>query len=139
MVYSPSGLQNLVAQKRPRDRVTVRIYRDGSPRDIRIRLAEATFSATPVVAEAAPELPAAEEKLGIAFELLTEELARGFGYRETGGVIITGVTPLGPAARRLVARGWKILEIDDQAVSTPSDVNRVLSEVEAGEVVSPTT
>lgn len=136
VVYSPNGLQNLIAQRRPRDRVTVRIYRDGSPRDITVRLGEATLTATPEVAEAAPELPAAEEKLGIAFEPLTEELAQLMGYNEAGGVVITGITPLGPAARRRIGRGEKILEINGQGVETTSDVNRILSGVEAGEVVS---
>jgi len=136
VVYSPSGLQNLVAQRRPRDRVTVRVYRDGSPRDIPVRLGEATLTATPEVAEAAPEVPAAEEKLGIVFEPLTEELARAMEYNEAGGVVITSITPLGPASRRGVIRGEKILEINGQAVEVPGDVNRILSGVEAREVVS---
>jgi serine protease Do len=136
VVYSPNGLQNLVAQKRPRDRVTVRIYRDGSPRDMTVRLGEAPLTTTPEVVAAAPEGPRAEEKLGIAFETLTDDLAQRFGYDQSGGVVITGVTPLGPAARRRVGRGEKILEINDQNVGTIADVNRILSSVEAGEVVS---
>jgi len=136
VVYSPSGLQNEVAQKRPRDRVSVRIYRNGSPQDLTVRLGEAELTAAPEVAEAAPEVPAAEVKLGIAFEPLTEELAQAFGFPEAGGVVITNATPLGPAARRQVGRGAKILEINGQVVSVPGDVNRILSAVEAREVVS---
>ena len=34
VVNSPNGLQNLVAQKKPGDRVTVQIYRDGRPREL---------------------------------------------------------------------------------------------------------
>jgi len=66
IVYSPNGLQNHIAQKRPRDPVTVRIYREGSPRDLTIRLGEANLTPTEEVAARAPETPAAEEKLGIA-------------------------------------------------------------------------
>ncbi|MFO8173048.1 MAG: Do family serine endopeptidase [Longimicrobiales bacterium] len=134
-VRTPNGLQNLIAQQRPGERVRVRIYRDGSSREMTIQLGEAPLAATPV-AEAAPERPAAEEKLGIGFQPLTEELAQAMGYDEPGGVVITQITPLGPAARRGVGRGEKILEINDQPVETTGDVDRILRGVEEGDVVS---
>ena len=134
-VYSPNGLQNLVAQKRPRDQVTVRIYRDGSPRDITVRLGEAPLAAVeePVHEASAPE---AAEKLGITFEPLTDELAQRIGYEESGGVVITDTRTLGPASRRGVLPGEKILSINDQAVETPADVNRLLRGAASGEVVA---
>jgi serine protease Do len=136
VVYSPNGLQNQVAQKRPRDRVSVRIYRDGSPQDLTVRLGEAPLTRETVAVAAEPEAPAAAEKLGISFDTLTEDLAQAIGYSEPGGVVITDVTPLGPASRRGVRRAEKILEINGQAVSTTSDVNRILAGVDEGEVVS---
>lgn len=135
-VYSPNGLQNRVAQQRPGERVQIRIYRDGSPRDITIRLGEAPLAATPDASEPEPEAPAAAEKLGIGFEPLTDQLAEAMGYPQAGGVVITQITPLGPAARRGIGRGEKILEINDQTVETVSDVERILSNVQEGEVVS---
>ncbi len=51
-------------------------------------------------------------------------------------MIITEVTPLGPAARRLVPPGVKILEIDGESVQTPDDVKRILGAVDSGDVVS---
>jgi len=135
VVYSPNGLQNLIAQKRPRDQVTVRIYRGGSPSDLTIRLGEAPL-ASQEVAEAPPPAPAAEEKLGISVTPLTEELATQLNYPEAGGVVISGTTPLGPADRRNVIRGEKILEINGEAVESPQDVRRILSGVEDGEIVS---
>jgi serine protease Do len=136
VVYSPNGLQNQIAQKRPRDQVTVRIYRNGSPRDLTIRLGEANLAPTEEVAARAPETPAAEEKLGIAVTALTDELANQLGYSEAEGVVISNTTPLGPAARRNVVRGEKILEINGETVETPQDVRRILSGVANGEVVS---
>jgi serine protease Do len=135
VVSSPNGLQNLIAQKRPRDEVTVRIYRNGSPRDVQIRLGEADFNqSTQPQPEA--EHPAAEEKLGIGVGELTDELASRWGFENPGGVIISEVTPLGPAARRLVPPGVKILEIDGESVQTPDDVKRILGAVDSGDVVS---
>ena len=136
VVYSPNGLQNLVAQQRPGERVSVRIYRDGSPMDLTIRLGEAPLTATPEPAEPTPEEPAAAEKLGISFQPLTDQLAEAWRYPSAGGVVITDRQPLGPAARRGVRVGEKILEINDQPVETPADVDRLLAGVEDGEVVS---
>ncbi len=135
VVYSPNGLQNLIAQKRPGDEVTLRIYRDGSPREIRVRLGEAPLNA-PAQAMPEPEEPAAEERLGITVAPLTEEFLPLTGYEEAGGVIITGVTRLGPADRRGVGRGEKLLSINDEPIETPDDVRRVLRGVEPGQVVS---
>jgi Do/DeqQ family serine protease len=135
VVYSPNGLQNLIAQKRPQEEVTLRIYRDGSPRDIRVRLGEAPLNAS-AQPMPEPEEPAAEEKLGITVAPLTEEFLPLTGYEEAGGVIITGVTRLGPADRRGVQRGEKLVSINNQPIETPDDVRRVLGSVESGQVVS---
>ncbi len=136
VVYAPSGLQNLVAQQRPRERATVRIYRNGSPRDIQIRLGEAPLSSVEAAEEAPIESSAAEEKLGIRFGPLTEELADRWGYEDAEGVVILGITPLGPAARRSVGPGWKILEINGQAITTTRDVRQALAGVTEGDIVS---
>lgn len=135
VVPSPNGLQNLIARKRPRDEVTLRVYRDRSPRDIKVQLGEAPIAPAETPAPA-PAPPAAEEKLGITVGELTPELARRWEYPEPGGVVVTEVTPLGPAARRGIVAGVKILEIDGEAVKTPGDVRRILQKVSGGTVVS---
>jgi serine protease Do len=135
VVSSPSGLQNLIAQKRPGDEVTVRIYRDRAPRDLRMRLGEAPLNATEAPAPAEPA-PAAEEKLGISVGELTADLADQWEYPQAGGVVVTDVTPLGPAARRGVVPGQKILQINGQPVASPGDVRRILAGVQGGAVAS---
>ena len=135
VVRSPNGLQNLIAQKRPNQDVTVRIYRDGSPRDITIRLGEA-----PLTEDVAPEREreevAAEEKLGIGVREMTPEVAGQLGYESVDGVIIVEVSPGGPAARRNIQPGMKLLEINGQAVTDPDDVRRILSDVSDRQIVS---
>jgi serine protease Do len=135
VVRSPNGLQNIIAQKRPRDQVTLTIYRDGSASELRVRLDEAELQA-PAEPAPEPEAPAAEEKLGIAVQELTEDLLPLTLFEEAGGVIITEVTRLGPAGRRAVQAGAKILAINGETIRTPDDVRRVLRSVDPGEVVS---
>ncbi len=135
VVHGPNSLQNLIAQKRPGEDVTVRIYRDRSPKNVQVHLGEAPINAVeePVAARPAP---APEQKLGITVQELTPELARQFGYDEAGGVVVTQVTRLGPASRRGIGPGDKILMINGDRVETPQDVRRALSDVQEGEVVS---
>lgn len=135
VVHSPNGLQNLIAQKRPGDQVTLRYYRESSPRTVEITLSEAPINATEERAEAAPA-PAPEQKLGIGVQELTPELAETWGYEDSGGVVVAEVTPLGPADRRNIVRGQKILEINGAAMRTPGDVRQALADVDPGEVVS---
>ena len=113
----------------------LRVYRDGSPRNFRARLGEAPLNAT-VEPASRPETPNAEEKLGIAVQELTPELLPRTGFEEPGGVIITSVTPLGPANRRGIGSGAKLLSINDEPIRTPDDVRRILRSVEPGQVVS---
>jgi serine protease Do len=135
VVRSPNGLQNVIAQKRPGAQVTLRVYRERSPLSIQIQLGDSPLNAMERP-EPEPQPAAAEEKLGIGVEELTRELADAMRYEESGGVVITEITPLGPAFRREVQIGEKILEINGESVDAPDDVRRILRGIEPGQVVS---
>ena len=102
---------------------------------MRVRLGEAPLAAQAEPAPA-PETPTEEEKLGIAVQELTPELLPRTAFSEPGGVIITDVTRLGPASRRGIGPGAKILAINNEPIQTPADVRRVLRSVDSGQVVS---
>ena len=138
-VYTPNGLQNLIAQQRPGEEVTLRVYRDGSPRTVRLELGEAplTVQEQPA-AEPEPEESHAE-KLGMEVQDMEEipsSVLSRWGWEEADGVIITGLTPLGPAARQGLAQGLRIREIDEETTENSGDVERLLRDVQAGEIVS---
>jgi S1-C subfamily serine protease len=67
---------------------------------------------------------------------LDAEVARELNYPEARGVVIRRVSPAGPAARRNIGAGLRIDEINRQPVETVSDVERLLEDVEPGDVVS---
>jgi S1-C subfamily serine protease len=85
--------------------------------------------------EPEPE-PEAEQKLGIQFGELTPELNTGLRYDDLSGVIIMNVQPGGPASRRNVLPGLKILSINDEPVVELDDVNEILADVSPGDIVS---
>lgn len=134
-VYRVGQLQQTVAQRRPGDRVEVTVYRDGQPRDITVQLGEAPISSAPVRPAAAPVRT--EEKLGISARDMDPELAQRFQYDDPSGVVVDEVQPGGPAARRgLTNPGWKILDINREAVESTEDVKRLLEAVQPGDIVS---
>jgi serine protease Do len=135
LVRSPNSLQNLIAQESPGAEVNLEVYRDGTARNLGIRLGEAPLNSRSRP-EPPPVAPASEEKLGISVQELSAERAQEFGYDEARGVYVADVTTLGPASRRGVIRGEKILEINGETVSSTDDVREILGRAEAGDVVS---
>ncbi len=126
-------LQGRVAMRYPGDRVTLTIYRDGTPMDVDLRLGEAPIN-DPGPAGAEAEA-VAEERLGIMVEPLTAELAEQYGYDEAGGVVIAQVERASAADRRQLLRGEKILAINGTDVETTDDVRTHLGTVEPGAIV----
>ena len=127
-------LQQRVAQFHPGDRVTVTVYRNKRPMEIDVRLTEAPLNEVaraPVTRERV-----AEERLGIQVETLTQERARQFGFRETGGVVITSVERASAAERRGLGPGLRIVSINGEEVDDPDDVRDALEDVGPGEIVT---
>jgi serine protease Do len=134
-VERSSQLQLLVAQRRPGDRISVRFYRDGRPQEVSIRLGEADIGPAP--ARTTNAVPAADERLGIQVGPLDAQGRERFGLSaDAGGVVITQVVPNGAAARRGLAPGGLITEINRTPVGSVDAVRQLLGSVESGEVVS---
>ncbi len=127
-------LQLLIAQRRPGDRVRVRLYRDGEPREFTVRLEQAPIG--PRTATAVTPETRTEERLGLEVGPLDEATANRFQYSQPGGVVIRDLAPSGQAARAGMLPGERILSIDRTPVNTVEDVNRLLGAAAPGDVVS---
>ncbi|MCH7892504.1 MAG: PDZ domain-containing protein, partial [Gemmatimonadetes bacterium] len=132
-------LQQAIAMKRPGDRVSVGVYRDGRRVNVTVQLDEADLQGTREVVAATLPVPdprRMNDKLGLRIEDMDRTSAREYGYEEVDGVVITDVVVNGPAARRGVAPGWKILEINREPVRRRSDVDRIMANVDPGGIVT---
>ena len=132
-------MQQAIAMKRPGDRISVGVYRNGAPMSVNIRLGEAPLQGPSVVEASAPTVREEErmdDKLGLRIEDMDRASAQEFGYDEVDGVLITDVAVNGPAARRGVVPGFKILELNREAVEDVSDVRRIMAGVDPGEIVT---
>lgn len=130
-------LQQTIAMRRPGDRIDVKVYRDGRPLTVEIRLGEAPLQREPVVAVTEPvREERMDDKLGLRIEDMTRQNAAEFGYDDIEGPVITDVQVNGPAARRGLTPGWRVLEINRQVVEDAGDVRRIMSRVGRGDIVT---
>ena len=129
-------MQAQIAQRRPGDRVSLTVYRDGGPIDVSIQLDEAPINSSP--ASVSERTIHSEERLGINVEELDQELAAELRFPEAGGVVLTQVTRGSPAQRRGVGQyvGNKLIRVNAADIATPEDVRDALDVVEGGEIVS---
>ena len=132
-------LQQAIAMKRPGDVVSVGVYRDGRRVNVTVQLDEADLQGTREVVAAALPVPdprRMNDKLGLRIEDMDRTSAREYGYEDVDGVVITDVVINGPAARRGLTVGWRILEINQESVENQSDVEEIMEDVDPGEIVS---
>ena len=139
-VESPRVLPALVANTPVGRGVPVVIVRDGSRQTVTVTVGNLADSRE---ARAMPGGPAekgqesrATEKLGLALQELTPELAKQFGVQGDKGVVVTEVKPDSPAAQAGLAAGDVIREVNRTPVQGIQDVEKGLARrQDAGQVL----
>ncbi len=123
-------LPRMVAGTPVGTKVNVGISRKGTPVNVTVALAE--FPEEPAAAE--EEQPEEQQSgtsgaqqqvdaLGLTVSAITAELRKQFELAEgTKGVVITKVNPNAPAQSRQLRPGDVVLEVSQQPVTTPADV-----------------
>ena len=105
--------------------MSVAVVRDGKPQTVAVELGE-----LPSV-EARAGAPA--QKLGLALQTLTPELAQSMGIeRGTRGAVVAEVAPGGAAAAAGVREGDIILEVDRQRVTSAEEAASALGAPRGG-------
>jgi len=106
-----SMVPTLVAQTPVGKEVKVTVIRQGKKKELMVTIGklEEDEVATKVVGEA-------EEKLGLAVQELTPEVARSLGLKEQEGVLISNVEAGSAAAEAGLRRGEVIVEVNQQPV-----------------------
>jgi serine protease Do len=77
----------------------------------------------------------ADERIGIRVEELDVNSARGIGFSEPGGVVITDVQRGSAADQRGIVPGLRVVQVNGLDVSDPEDVRKSLDAVRAGQVI----
>jgi serine protease Do len=136
-VEGPRMLPSLVANTPVGRAVPVVILRDGSRQTVTVTVGNLADSreARAAPAEKGPE-SRATEKLGLALQELTPELAKQLGVQGEKGVVVTEVRPDSPAAQAGLTPGDVIREVNRMPVRALQDVERGLARRQgAGQVL----
>jgi serine protease Do len=106
-------------------RVTVGLVRGGKPMKVAVELGE--------LPSAEAQAAAPTQKLGLALQTLTPELAESMGIeRGARGAVVAEVAPGGAAAAAGVHEGDIILEVDRQRITTAEDAATALAAPHSG-------
>jgi serine protease Do len=107
-------------------RVSVGLVRGGKPQKVAVELGE-----LPSLDGRTGGAPA--QKLGIALQTLTPELAQSMGIEPGArGAVVAEVAPGGPAAAAGVREGDVILEVDRQRITTAEEAAAALAPARSG-------
>jgi serine protease Do len=74
-------------------------------------------------------------RIGVRIESMHSELAKALGLSITNGVAILYVEPGGPAAKAGLTQGDVVVAYQNEAVYTPQEITRLISETPAGTTV----
>ncbi len=127
-------LQQLVAEHEPGDVVDLKVYRNKKARDIEVKLGTAKLPSGSKAESATPAMSA--ERLGIDVQEMDARTADHYGYDSAGGAVVTDVRPWGPAGRRGVRPGEKIVELNGHKIAHASNFKEELSKVKSNSVAS---
>jgi len=121
-IATVNQLRNLVASTKPASKVPVQVFRDGGKKTLTVKIGELSDqSGTASAAETSTDL-------GLSVSKLTPEVAQALGYKETDGVLVSAVDPLGPAARAGIAVEDLIVSVQGQKVQTAGEFWHVVGQ-----------
>ncbi len=139
-VNKPGELQEIIARKRPGDKVNLKIYRDGKTIELTATL-KAREEDEEVAKVEDEEVPAKEiepgvlsfEKLGFTVANLDEETRNK--YKVKNGVIVTEVKQFSEAFDKGIRENDIIIEADRKPVRNVDDLKKIIQSRKSGEVI----
>jgi Do/DeqQ family serine protease len=122
-IADTNELRNRIAQLGPDASVELTVVRNGETLTVK-----ATLEALPSnTAARNTDTPADERTAGLVVEPLTPQRARQMGLSDNSGLLVTGVSPDGPAAEAGIRTGDVIRQVDGHTLSSADELRRALS------------
>jgi serine protease Do len=122
MVKRSDDLPIIVARTPVGRKVAVKVYRDGAPRTLSVRIGE-------LKEETVAASMKGSHDLGLTVQSITPQMAESLAMDRAEGVVVTSITPGSPAARAGLRRGDVILEVNKTRISDMAAYQRTLATV----------
>lgn len=126
-------LKNTVAAASPKEKIAVKVFRNGKRRTLKIKLGElGAGDDSDSESEASKEeaVNAEVAKLGLMVDDLTPEKAEEFGFEGEGGAVVVAVEPFSPAARAGLRPGDVIVQAQGKAIGSEKDFANVAADAD---------
>ncbi len=134
-IDSASALSRTVAQQPPKSKISLRVYRDGKPRDVTV-----TLGTRPDLEGAFKEEtrggPAEQrqQQIGLSFSDMDPRYAQGTGL-PSQGALIREVRPGSPAEHAELRPGMVVVEAGGKPVKSDEDLLKAIKSAKPGSVL----
>ena len=143
-VTDPFELRNFIRQANPDSTVTLGIYRDGKPMDVKVKLAARPewnghivipkITIPPMPEIDVPAVIMGTRRNGLTVEPITRQMAEAFGSKEGHGVMIRSVDKNSPAEIAGFRAGDIIIRAGNQTIDTVNDWNQAMRQGGSGKI-----
>jgi predicted metalloprotease with PDZ domain len=138
-------LRNLIRETPPDTTVSVNLYRDGKPLDLKVKLAGRPvysgemikiprINIPPMPDFDVPTVMMLSRRNGLTVEPITRQLGEAFGCKEGRGVLIRSVEKNSPAEIAGFRAGDIIVRVGNEPIETVNDWNQVMRQQQAGKI-----
>ncbi len=128
------GEEIVLALVREKEQITITLTTDKIPEEEIVR-AEEEEEIEREIKEALDKAPE-ETLLGIKVQLITSELRKKYNLAEDEqGVVVTQVTPAGPAMQEGIEPGAVIKEVEQKKITDINDFKEAMQEVKPGDTI----
>jgi S1-C subfamily serine protease len=130
-----------IAAKKPGEKVTLQVWRDGKERNIVVTLGERLVRAGELPPAGFFEAPGAAGRgrpafLGVQTQPLNEDLKKRLQTKADAGVVVTEIIPNSPAARAGLRRSDVITALDDKSIRNPAELREAIQKAGAGKEIA---
>jgi len=135
-VKDNTEVRNLVADGRPGQVMAFGLVRNGARLEKKVTLAERPRERGGAEPRSDRRPEAAQQKIGVAVQDLTPEIAGRLGYKDEKGAIVTEVVPGSPADDAGLEPGDLVQEINRVPVRSAGDFERLAGGLKAGDAIA---
>jgi serine protease Do len=135
-VKDNTQVRNLVAEGQPGKAMTLGLLRDGTRLEKTVTLTERPRERGDQTPKGDRPVGASQQKLGLAVQDLTPEIAQQFGYKNETGALVADVVPGSPADDAGLETGDLVQEINRVPVRSARDFERLARGLHSGDAIA---